>query len=373
MLARTSPGDTCFPTDVLVEILLRLPPSARRRARLVCRLWRDVVDERTTEMHSRATVLLWHAGSTIAYVVDDLSSSSTGSYSLLWSGRMQLVGTCNGLLCLCDDGGSITLVNPATRETLPVPRRPPCAGQLFGEDRRWHREYNFAYHPTTGRYKVVHVPCSFNRVRDAVHVLTLGEEAWREVPAPGNRRCNLDGGIVSVDGVTYWVTDGGGTARIISFDLDSEHIATSTTPLPFLPARHNDYSLTEVHGRLGVIVSNPAGMMQAWVQNKEGRWICRYTLACPMHEIPRPHFAYGEHFLKCEGQLLYAYPRQGALSPFGSRLASNILQVNHRDKGVLVAKMNGVGWRFNYRTFAYVKTMEPLSIYMRPQKCASIC
>uniref|UniRef100_A0A453D9Q3 F-box domain-containing protein n=1 Tax=Aegilops tauschii subsp. strangulata TaxID=200361 RepID=A0A453D9Q3_AEGTS len=48
-----------LPTDVLVDILLRLPPSTRRRVRLVCRLWRDVVDERTSEMQSRATALLW--------------------------------------------------------------------------------------------------------------------------------------------------------------------------------------------------------------------------------------------------------------------------------------------------------------------------
>ncbi|XBH71460.1 hypothetical protein VPH35_098910 [Triticum aestivum] len=358
--------------DMLVEILLRLPPSARRRARLVCRHWRDAVGERTTEMQSRATALLWQAGSTVVYIVDDLSSSSTGSYSVLWRGRPQLVGTCNGLLCLCDDGGDITLVNPATRETLSVPRL-PCDDQLFrGDDRRleWDRAYSFAYHPTTGRYKVVHVPCSFNNQGyDAVHVLTLGEEAWREVPAPSGKRCSLDAGIVSVDGVTYWVTDDGGSARIVSFDLENEHIASSVgTPLPFLHARPNDYSLTEVHGRLGAVISNPAGMMQAWVRNKEGRWICRYTLTSPLHEIPRPHFAYGEHFLKCEGQLLYACSRQGASSPFGSRLASNIVQVNHRDKGVLVAKMNGVGCKFNYRTFAYVQTLEPLGIYMRPSE-----
>jgi hypothetical protein len=39
-----------FSTDVLLDILQRLPPSSRRRARLVCRHWRDVMDDRTTEM-----------------------------------------------------------------------------------------------------------------------------------------------------------------------------------------------------------------------------------------------------------------------------------------------------------------------------------
>ena len=47
-----------FSTDVLVEILLRLPPSSRRRFRLICRLWRDLISERTTEMQSRASPLI---------------------------------------------------------------------------------------------------------------------------------------------------------------------------------------------------------------------------------------------------------------------------------------------------------------------------
>ena len=63
-------GRRDLPTDVLVEILLRLPPSTRRRVRLVCRLWRDVIDEHTTEMQSRATTLLWNTSEAVAYVVD---------------------------------------------------------------------------------------------------------------------------------------------------------------------------------------------------------------------------------------------------------------------------------------------------------------
>uniref|UniRef100_M8BBI1 F-box domain-containing protein n=1 Tax=Aegilops tauschii TaxID=37682 RepID=M8BBI1_AEGTA len=72
--------DRYFSTDLLVDILLRLPRRSRRRARLICRHW--------------------------------------GTSS------MNLVGTCNGLLCLCDNkksiGGNITRFNPATDETLQV-------------------------------------------------------------------------------------------------------------------------------------------------------------------------------------------------------------------------------------------------------------
>lgn len=103
-----------FSTDVLADILRRLPPSSRRRARLVCRHWRDVVNSRTTEMQSRASPLIWDPRSGIAYIIDDLSSSAAtaGSCKPLWKNAakrtysdssVQLVGTCNGLLCLCDN------------------------------------------------------------------------------------------------------------------------------------------------------------------------------------------------------------------------------------------------------------------------------
>ncbi|KAM0929860.1 hypothetical protein ACQ4PT_001319 [Festuca glaucescens] len=231
-------------TDVLVETLQRLPPSARRRARLVCKLWRESVDERTTEMQSRAQPLLWNTRTAVAYI-DDLS---TGSCTDVWrssrlcansyeDAEVQLVGTCNGLLCLCHNGersgGAVTLVNPVTGESLLVPPL-PCTEYVFRcrRRRRWDKAYSFRYHPTTGRYKVVHVPCSFggwssdsDGVCDfaALQVLTLGQEApWREVPIPGDTRCNLEAGIVNVDGTTYWVTVGSAAARVVSFSLDNE-------------------------------------------------------------------------------------------------------------------------------------------------------
>uniref|UniRef100_A0ACD5Y716 Uncharacterized protein n=1 Tax=Avena sativa TaxID=4498 RepID=A0ACD5Y716_AVESA len=68
-------------SDVLVEILTRLPPSTRRLLRLVCRLWRDVVDERTQEMRSRVALLVQNGSS--SYVVDDLS---LGRRRELWTG-----------------------------------------------------------------------------------------------------------------------------------------------------------------------------------------------------------------------------------------------------------------------------------------------
>ena len=118
-----------FPTDVLADIVQRLPPSARHRVRLVCQHWRDVVDDRTTEMHSRTKPLLWDKRSSVAYVVDHLSLAASWTRKELWRDgyeHVKLVGTCNGLLLLCENSmrtsGALTVVNPVIRQTLHLPR-----------------------------------------------------------------------------------------------------------------------------------------------------------------------------------------------------------------------------------------------------------
>uniref|UniRef100_A0ACD5V227 Uncharacterized protein n=1 Tax=Avena sativa TaxID=4498 RepID=A0ACD5V227_AVESA len=363
-----------FPTDALVEILLRLPPSSLRRSRLVCRLWRDAIDERTTEMRSRAKALLWNPSSSVAYVVDDLSSSSsTGTCRELWrrdggniGDYVQLVGTSNGLLCLCNDneiGGAITLVNPATGEALPLPPL-PCASRLILLHHRkmWHAAYSFAYHPTSGRYKLVHVPCIVGRSCEfrGVRVLTLGEVAWREVPVghEGGARCNLGAGVVSIDGTTHWVTDGA-APRIVSFDLDDERI-TSVTALPGRPAGPDLYNLTEVHGRLGIVIHGLP--TDVWVMEEGRRWCRRYSVN-KGHYLSRMHLAYGEYVLTVDrsNELVYRHHRRK-----GSLLPGDVVRVNQRDEGTLVAnvKIGYSSYSSRNTAFTYVETTEPLSVYM---------
>ncbi|KAI4989117.1 hypothetical protein ZWY2020_036434 [Hordeum vulgare] len=365
-------------TDVLAAVLRRLPTSDRRRARLVCRLWRDAVDERTTEMHSRAKALLWNTRTAVAYVVDDISPPSTGScFREVWTGGnppahsqwdadLQLVGTCNGLLCICDigkkPGREVTLVSPVTRETLPLPPL-PGGDQLDGGRRfcRWDKAYSFAYHPTTGRYKVVHVPCLFERAYDfaAVQVLTVGKHAaWREVrPSSGGARCNLKAGVVSVDGTTYWVTNGA-AARVVALSLDDdERIAGFALPSPALSAGPDSYHLAEVRGRLAVVVHEAfGGTTGVWVrEEKTGTWTRRCGIWS--QDLTRPHFVHGELVTTFHGPSLRGHRRKG------TRQSSSPCDVTVGDKaqGTLLAEVKG-GAR-HYRTFAYVETTEPLDAY----------
>nr|AGW47695.1 putative F-box protein [Hordeum vulgare subsp. vulgare] len=306
-------------TDVLAAVLRRLPTSDRRRARLVCRLWRDAVDERTTEMHSRAKALLWNTRTAVAYVVDDISCTSTGS-------------------CF--------------REVL------------TGGTPWWDKAYSFAYHPTTGRYKVVHVPCVFKRAYDfaAVQVLTVGKHAaWREVrPSSGGARCNLKAGVVSVDGTTYWVTNGA-AARVVALSLDDERIAGFALPSPALSAGPDSYHLAGVRGRLAVVVHEAfGGTTGVWVrEEKTGTWTRRCGIWS--QDLTRPHFVHGELVTTFHGPSLRGHRRKG------TRQSSSPCDVTVGDKaqGTLLAKVKG-GAR-HYRTFAYGFRFTTLILNWREQ------
>jgi hypothetical protein len=106
-----------LPTDAFVEILLRLPPSSRRWVRLVCRHWRAVIDDLATG----ACRQVWGVSA-------DPNATARDRRRV----DVTMVGMCNGLLCLCDNtrpGGAISLLNPATRETLRLPPLPPVSHQ----------------------------------------------------------------------------------------------------------------------------------------------------------------------------------------------------------------------------------------------------
>ncbi|TVU05400.1 hypothetical protein EJB05_48561, partial [Eragrostis curvula] len=366
-----------FPTDAFAEILLRLPPSSRRRLRLVCRHWREVIDERAPEKRSRpkALVFVSELYSLSAYVIDDLPE---GPCRKVWTDgvvsgtdrRTEPVGTCNGLLCLYEvdrikPSGTISLVNPVTGETLAVPQLPlsvdiPTYNWIY-------QAYSFGYVPTTGLYKIMHIPCSLDDTAQfiVVQVLTLGEASWRNIPAPAGASCCLGSGIIVVDGTAHWVTKD--TVRLASFDLADESFA-STAPLPVPTGPGYTTRLTVVRGRLGVTSSlskaTPA-KIEVWVLGDGGRkdqqgWSRRYRVQVRgMVErfLPRPQFAHGDYALTAESKnytdiVVYGHTRSGA----ARRSQCHFARISEQKP---VACIKG-----NLRCmFAYIETTEPLGLY----------
>ncbi|TVU05365.1 hypothetical protein EJB05_48524, partial [Eragrostis curvula] len=332
-----------LPTDAFVEILLRLPPSSRWRFRLVSWHWRAVIDEGTPRGQPKA--LLFCVNTTMvsassAYVVDDLSSD--GRSREIWRQYRRhdrMIGTCNGLLCLCGGTNPIALANPVTGETLDVP---PCPGYRIWQE-SW-KAFSFGFHLPTGLYKIVRLPRAdgFSELQ----VLTLGDASWRDVPVPGGSSSyRLDAGLVSVDGSTFWVTKG--AERVVSFDLGDESFANVALPVDVGGGRYRCHQLTEV-----------------WVLG-EGRdrhkWSRRYSVQVQgvAQLLARPHFAHGEYVLTTErGTKVFGHRLRDGGRPL---VSGEVRSVRIRDPGTPVA---GIATNSFIRgTFAYVETTEPLSCY----------
>lgn len=176
----------------------------------------------------------------------------------------ELIGTCNGLLCLYNmakpaygDGGALFLVNPITGETLALPQLPRSIDLLRFPR---HEACSFGFLSTTGQYKIVHIPCYLDLDYQSqpgqfndVQVLTLGDAAsWRHVPAPPRSTCCLISGIIIVDGTLHWVTKDDDARRLASFELKDEGF----TPTIWLPGNAGPgyfTRLTVVRGRLGIV------------------------------------------------------------------------------------------------------------------------
>ncbi|KAJ1269001.1 hypothetical protein BS78_07G176700 [Paspalum vaginatum] len=382
-MATATPIDG-LPTDVFVEILLRLPAINRWRLRLVCRYWHYVILQRTPpvpEPMALAIVRVWRSRLVPAKALYD----DGGRTKHIDGSRPGMVGTCNGLLCLCDDmqpGGAIALLNPATGARLVVPPLPGSAQwvRCWGMGiRDWHEAYSFTCHPETGRYTIVHVPCYSDRSGgfSELQVFTLGEPSWRDVPVPG-ATCRISAGLVSIDGVTHWVTMD--TERVVAFDLGEERV-TSMRELPVTGSERGDnytWRLTEVHGRLGV-VSSPSPRwrtlattpekIDVWVleagRDRRQGWSRRYSVQMGVRQVLAwPHFVHGDYILTKETYSNSVFAHRMPVAKCGEVRSMRITDRGRFVSGMSCYSMLGV--------FAYVKTDEPLSAYKSKRRASKL-
>ena len=362
---------TDLPTDVLVYILQRLQPDHRRRLRLICRHWRHVVDTRTvTSLRGKGNMLLDTVEG--AYVFDELAiglrSWEIPVCPFRYARRNEVVGTCNGIVCIRDNYGGIFLHNPLTGDRLAVPSLPP-------QYKTWAGDFSFTYDRATRRYMIMRVPYSLR----GVMVFTLGEAAWRVIP--GDIYLHHHGnGIVTIDNMMYWAE----WDIVMSLDLNSER-PPSVIPLPS-PRLAGGLRLTQVLGMLGIVFSNFSGTvdkMEVWVMERGASigtnhvgWSRRYSVhieRMPRHQpqwhdhqhLTWPHFAHGSNhiltwkWLPTGGCALYRH----MASNDNTKAPCGTVVVNERNQGTLMAHIETKYDTF--RRFDYVQTREPLLVYKR--------
>jgi F-box interacting protein len=236
-------------TDITEQILLRLPVRSLQRFQLVCKDWRNMIQEprfkkahlelnNKTNEPLQLLVLKHVVGHQVVreemMVLDeDLQPHKIWmphDSSSLWHFR----GSCNGLLCT-ELKGEITVFNPITHEVVSLPKPTNITGYELAKLEMMHTE--FVFHLATGEYKVLLFYWNNSMDSCIVSMYVLGANSpWRQVSEICEFPCNVG---VNVDDTLYWpslrilpLNEGQHEPSIISFDLSKEQITMVSSPMP---------------------------------------------------------------------------------------------------------------------------------------------
>ncbi|KAF5726492.1 putative F-box and associated interaction domains-containing protein [Tripterygium wilfordii] len=294
-----------LPTDIVIDILLRLPITSLVQFKLVCRGWRILSQNpQFPNIHLSFTsendpCLILHCDFPIRnqlhfldFSAEDDKKDKVKRLHTPFQAKMpefDVVGSCNGLLCLSDSlfNEALYLYNPFTTNYVELPKsiQYPHQEVVFG----------FGFSQKTKEYKVVKVvyyrnghSSSYQRSRrmiytqSEVQILTLGSSSWRslgKVPYQLVRRQSE----ALVNGRLHWASRPrrfNPARRIISFDLADERFLEVQKPDCGGLNRCN-YHLAVLRGCLSAAVYCNYGRLEIWVMkeyNVKESWVKEFNV-----------------------------------------------------------------------------------------------
>lgn len=308
-----------LPSDVVVDILIRLPVKSLVRFRCVCKNWFSLISSNTfitTHTHTNrhdnnnSGLLLFRYGkSNLVNIVisrqyenfslrtDDGSFGNNNNFIQLncplkphsfWSRYdfTNIVGSWNGLFCFAYNDHyqrnyySYTLWNPSIHRAISLPE-PNFTLSLHGRSKHSH---GFGYDPSTNDIKLVRLVYLEGRLHDykvppLVEIYTLNTGCWRAIAAPApsyivNERCLS----VFVNGASHWVAHNPpeeGTFRnvIVAFDMVDEVFHEIPVPDCFVGKLYLNMTVAVLDGLLCLVPFNERMEEQSfsiWIMKEYG-------------------------------------------------------------------------------------------------------
>lgn len=286
-----------LPGDILTDIFSRLPISSLAKLMFVCRSWRSILTTQHGLVSSSCSsdkkpCLLLHCDSPIRNglhfldLFEEEKRIKTKKFTLRFASSMpefDVVGSCNGLLCLSDSlyNDSLYLYNPFTTNSLELPE---CSNKYHDQE----LVFGFGFHQKTKEYKVVKIvyfrgSSSSYRGRgriqykqSEVHVLTLPTRrdqslSWRSLgkaPYKFMKRPTealVNGRLHFVTRPRRHVPD----RKFVSFDLEDEEFREIPKPDCGGLNRIN-HRLVNLKGCLSAVVYGNYGKLDIWVMKSYG-------------------------------------------------------------------------------------------------------
>ncbi|CAL5393954.1 unnamed protein product [Camellia sinensis] len=261
-----------LPSQIILEILSRLPIKTLFVCQLVSKHWLSLIsDPHFINLHlSRSPVSLLlkpfyrNCRSNQLHLVDlqTLHKIHPRESRLKLNPKInfpplgdQIVNSCNGLLCLCNDHSEIFVCNPILGDYIILP-------WTTYDGIKYHRTANaLGFSPKTNQYKVIRfflrrVVESFDPItelhtyRDEVKakIYTIGEGLWRNIGSVPYYLTNHSFNSF-VNGAVHWLNCAGDSPDFICcFDFGSEQFRVVPEPPEF--GLHKEFP---DHIRLGVL------------------------------------------------------------------------------------------------------------------------
>lgn len=183
-----------LPLDIIADVLSRLPPKKLLCFRCVCKPWCHLIDSsdfmklhlhKSIKSNTNQSLILKH--SHLYWVsLDSLDLASEIDHPLMcYNHSVKLLGSCNGLLCICNIVDDIAFWNPSTRKHRVL----PCVSL---ELRRYSGPsvcslclYGFGYDKVNEDYKLVRIArfrgIETSFVECEVKVFSLRRNCWKRI------------------------------------------------------------------------------------------------------------------------------------------------------------------------------------------------
>uniref|UniRef100_A0A5B7BYK1 F-box domain-containing protein n=1 Tax=Davidia involucrata TaxID=16924 RepID=A0A5B7BYK1_DAVIN len=273
-----------LPGEIVVDILSRLPIKSLMRCRCVCKPWRNLTyDPRFIHYHlNRSSHKNPNLILTSTICIDAtffrtqmyfLEHHHTHNYtctdvdfSLPNFEEFQVIGSCNGLLCLVHrmNTSRICICNPFTRDYIKFPN-PISPSQQTRE-----MTIGFGYCSKRNEYKIVEIihSSTLGDLRSEVYVCTVGDGSWRGI---GNVpyvmiRWQL-ASKVFLNGALHWFSELPANL-IVSFDIANE--VFGVIPGPGIDVGQGSYALGVLSGCFSITDSSFRDRVEIWVMKEYG-------------------------------------------------------------------------------------------------------
>lgn len=230
-----------LPEELLVEVLARLPVKRLLQYRSVCKAWLTLISSQSfVQRHLNQTAADPKNETFIAHTyqvkipnhkisllrLDDLDNPINLQHpfpSSVSPAEMEVVGSCNGLLCLTNPLGHICLWNPAMKRVKDISDFAIRIVDSTGEV-----SVGFGFDGMTNDYKVVRIVWTSRseNTPGRVEVYSLNRASWREIEVEVNFELIHGCCRLIVKGNPYWT----GLAHrwevkkqfFVSFDVQNE-------------------------------------------------------------------------------------------------------------------------------------------------------